>query len=466
VIGKIVRPTFDAVYGSVYGRLFYPAYETLARRRPTLTYLAELERSQWLSRDELEARQLAELNRLLIHAHAYVPHYRQVLDEAGVGPGPFAHLDQLARLPLLDRQAAIAAGTRRETTGPHPIAVRKVTSGSSGTPLTFGYDADSEYWRNAARLRGYGWAGYTPGTPSLHFWGMVGSLAVPWKKRTKIKLDRALRREMWVDCGLRTEEVLGQAVKIIREQRPSVMVCYTQAAVDLARYVLAHELRDWPDLRVLTGAERLFPSDRPLLEQVFGKGLFETYGSRETMLMGMESEAHEGLLVPMENIIMEILVRDAEGRTRPAEPGETGEVVVTDLHNYGMPFIRYANGDLATLGPRTISPCGRAHMRLAGIEGRTTETMYDAKGQPIAGLIFNILFSSLGFSVKQFQAVQHKDRSVTLRVVPSDKWTPEIRAMVMTTADKYLPGLSFKLEEVADIPAASGGKRKVLVVEK
>lgn len=463
----MLRPAFDSAYGALYRRVAYPAWETGARRRPTLAYLAELERGQFRSRDELEAHQLRRLNALLAHAHAHVPFFRRVLDQAGVGPGPLRHLDELARVPLMPREVARDAGTARESTDPaHPVDIRKVTSGSSGTPLSFGYDFESEYRRSAMKLRGYGWAGYHPGTPSVHFWGQVAAAKISWAKKTKIKVDRALRRELHVDCGYRDEAVFEQVIHAIRTMRPSVMVCYTQAAVDLARYVLDRNLRDWPDLGVVCGAERLFASDRPLLEAAFGKGLFETYGSREVMLIATESEAHEGLLASMEHLIVEILVRTPDGKTRPAEPGETGEIVITDLYNFGMPFIRYVNGDLAIAGPRTISPCGRAHQRITAIDGRVTETMTDAQGHRINGLVFNVLFSSLGYAVRQFQTVQRKDRSVVLRVVPSDRWDEAARAHVHATAAKYLPGLPFSLEEVTDIPAAPGGKRRVLVVEK
>jgi len=77
------------------------------------------------------------------------------------------------------------------------------------------------------------------------------------------------------------------------------------------------------------------------------------------VLMGAETEAHEGLLVPMENILLEVIVKDKNGRERPAQPGETGEVVVTDLHNFGMPLIRYKNGDLARTMDDTPCACGR-----------------------------------------------------------------------------------------------------------
>jgi phenylacetate-CoA ligase len=229
--------------------------------------------------------------------------------------------------------------------------------------------------------------------------------------------------------------------------------------------VVARGLRDWGTIPVICGAERLFPADREIMNQAFGPAVFETYGSREVMLMASETEAHEGLLVQMENLIVELIVRDERGE-RPAEPGETGEVVVTDLHNLGMPFIRYANGDMAVAGARGTSSCGRAHQRIASVEGRVTETLYDATGGKVSGLVFNVMFAALGHAARQFQVVQHVDRSITLRVVPSDAWHEDVQRTAEGHAARYLPGLPFKVEKVGDIPIAPGGKRQVVVVEK
>jgi phenylacetate-CoA ligase len=167
----------------------------------------------------------------------------------------------------------------------------------------------------------------------------------------------------------------------------------------------------------------------------------------------------------MENLVVEVVVRE-DGRERPAAPGEVGEVVVTDLHNLGMPFIRYANGDLAVAGPDRPSACGRAHQRLASVEGRVTETLRDADGARVNGLVFNVMFASVGDAVRQFQAVQHADRSITLRVVPGATFDDAARRVVHDVAARYLPGLPFELSTVSEIPTSPGGKRQVVVVER
>ena len=456
----------DKAYAEVFRRVLQPAWETGLRRRPLLEYWHQLERSQWASRDELEGMQLAQVQKLLRHAWANVPFYRKRMETAGLHPDRVRHLDDVKQLPIVYRDEANRDPESRKSTAPPLPTMNKVTSGSSGVPLAFGYDIDSDYWRQAVKMRGYGWAGWRPGDVTVHFWGAVAKKA-NLKTRMWVKADRTVRREFMFDCGVRGEAELLAVLELIKKVRPTMLVCYTQAAADLARFLLERpQLKPWDTIPVLCGAERLFPADREIMQKVYGKGLFETYGSREVMLMGAETEAHEGLLVPMENILLEVVVKDKNGRERPAQPGETGEIVVTDLHNFGMPFIRYANGDLATVGPNAPSPCGRHHMRLSGIDGRVTETLTDAKGAPVNGLVFNGMFSTLGYTVRQFQAVQHKDKSVTLRVVPNEKFDEDAKKIVYNQAAKYLVGLPFKLEIVKDIATSPSGKRHVVVVER
>jgi len=120
------------------------------------------------------------------------------------------------------------------------------------------------------------------------------------------------------------------------------------------------------------------PGDRSVLTGAFGPAVFETYGSRETMLMAAECEAHDGMHIQEENVLVEIL---RSGRA--VRPGETGDVVITDLHNLGMPMIRYVNGDIATMAEDEACTCGRTLARIARVDGRRADTLTDLDGNAV-----------------------------------------------------------------------------------
>lgn len=453
-------------YSSLFQELLLPAWESGVRRRPTLAHRRWLERTQWRSADELMALQSSALGDLLRHAAQHVPYYGDRFREAGVAPDDIGSVEDIGKLPHLTREDALRSFDERGSTAPPRPEIFKMTSGSTGRPLSFAYDRGSEYWRAATRLRGYGWAGYQPGDRSFHFWGRLDSLhQLPAGARAKAAVDHALRREVYVNCADHSPEALSRAVEILRRQRPTVVLCYARSGAALARHIVETGARDWDDIPVICGAERLFPADRAVLAEAFGPGIFETYGDREVMLIAAECEAHQGMHVSMENLVVELLVRE-DGRTRPALPGETGEVAVTDLHNYGMPFIRYLTGDLAQALPPGRCACGRSLSRLSAIEGRTSETIYDAQGRPVSGMMFSVLFSVLADQVSGFQVVQRRDRSLDLDLVPARGFNDAVLQLVRRDISKFVPGVELRLHVVPEIAASASGKRSVVRVER
>ena len=270
-----------------------------------------------------------------------------------------------------------------------------------------------------------------------------------------------------VDCTPRGDDALLDAVARLRKFRPQVIVAYANGAGALARFVNDRGLRDWDAIPVLTGAERLLPHDRAAIEQAFGPA-FDTYGCREVMLIGSECEVHDGLHTSMETLIVELVVREPDGTTRPARVDETGEVVVTDLHNLACPMIRYVTGDLAVARGDARCACGRGLVRIGPITGRVTETLVDAQGRPVSGLVFNVVLAIVGDATRAFQVIQRRDRSLVLKIVPfRGNGLPDRETrMLREYAERYFPGVPLSIDVVSDIPLTAAGKRQPVVVER
>jgi phenylacetate-CoA ligase len=453
------------LYGQLLAKALFPAFEAV-RGRPTVPLLRYVEDTQMWPTQQLRALQTGFLRRLLRHAYNHTAYYRRVLDERDLRPEDFESPADLSLLPLLDRPTLRATMLERSADAPPVAVIRKVTSGSSGQPVEVLYNAESRHWRDAIRWRGYGWGGYHMGNRALHYWGFVPQSGGNWWKRTKVGLDRAIKRDVYIDCTPRGDEAMMAVVDEIRRFEPQSIIAYASGAGALARFINDRGLRDWDDIPVLTGAEGLLPHDRQEIERAFGDA-FDTYGCREVMLMASECPKHHGMHTSMENLIVEIVVRQPDGTTRAAKPGETGEVVITDLHNLACPMIRYVNGDLAVAGEEELCPCGRGLSRIREIQGRVTETMYDGRGNAVGGLVFNILFSTIGHVARSFQVHQHKDGRVVFKVVPFEGRTlPRNEEQILKAhAERYLPGAPFQIEYVDDIPLTSAGKRRVVVCE-
>ncbi len=451
------------LYGSLFRSVLLPVWETHVRRRPVIERLRRLQRTQWASLDELHSIQSTEVSRLIEHAYKHVPMYRSRMSELGLTPSDIRMPEDLLKLPILRRPELRSSGRDRESTAEPLPTIRKQTSGTTGEPLLFAFEPDSEHWRRAVRFRGYEWAGYRHGDRALYFWGAPPATKPHWKARLKVAFDQRMRREFYVPCAVMTEERLEEVVRTIATQRPQVLVCYSQAGAELARYINNRKLRAWSSIPTICGAEPVSPRDRADLEEAFGP-VFESYGCREVMMIAGECDRHDGLHVNAENLVVEVVVND-NGRERLAREGETGEVVLTDLHNYGMPFIRYANGDTATVGSTRRCACGRSLPRIKAVQGRVSATLRDARGGAVSGVSLGYLFYDVSSAVRQFQVVQHRDRTITIRVVQYEELPPSAIERIRAHAASLLAGIAVNIELVSDLPRSPAGKHNLVVVE-
>jgi phenylacetate-CoA ligase len=452
-------PSGGALYAWAYEQVVFPAWQNVVHGRPIRDHLALLEATQWFPPDELARLRVTALRALLEHAGRHVPYWRELFRKERFDPRAVQSVSDIAVLPVLRREVLLERADEFVDPARRSTNIRKGTSGTTGVPLRFEYCNQSEAWRQAVRMRGYAWAGCRLGRPTLHYWG-TGAVIPRGLRARKIALDRALKREVYVDAAHQDEAALQDTARVISRRKPQAIVAYTQALACFARWALERGLRDWPDMSIVCAAEALLPPDREVLTRAFGPHIFETYGSRETMLIAAECEAHAGMHVADENLVVEI-ARNG----RPVGAGEPGEVLVTDLHNYGMPFIRYANGDVATMAPAGRCVCGRHLGRLTSVDGRRADTLRDARGNPVPGMVFVSLLQADTQMLRAFQVVQSRSGSVELKVVPARDWDPSRFEEVTRRLERYFGGLPLRVTICEEIPASASGKRRPIVVE-
>ena len=449
----------ENVYGKLYRQILLPLFETRLKGRRTLEYWQEAERSQWWSPETLRDFQLQALGHLLQHAEATCSGHRERFERAGVAARQLATLEDFHRWPLMTRETV--REHRRELRSNVPFRlITKGTGGSSGVPLQFDLDSASHERRVAMTHRGYGWAGGEPGTKQLYVWGShVGN--VPWWKRLKSSLHSRFDRHTLISCfDFRPEHMAGHVARWNR-CRPEVVVAYTGALYELARYVDQQQVEVVSPRSIIVGAEKLHDFQRETLERVFGAPVFETYGSREFMLIGAECDRHSGLHLSMENLLVEILDDDGQ----PVPPGTEGNVVITDLFNYGMPFIRYVNGDRAIAGFGQC-PCGRGLPLLRQVVGRRLDVLETADGRRIPGEFFPHLLKEFP-AIRRFQVVQQDPSRITLKLVCDVEFTASERAMLVAELVQQAgTETEVVLEFVEEIPLTRAGKLQVVVREQ
>jgi phenylacetate-CoA ligase len=452
----VSRPYESSLYESLFRRVLYPAYESGLRRRRTLAHLREYERDQWRSADELHALQWRKLQALIAHCWERVPFYRQWWGGTGMAsPADIRDRADYARLPLLTKPVIREQAEAMIAPAYRGALYFKTTGGSTGEPLRFGYTRESYERRVAVMFRGYGWSGAHLGQRTAYLWG--APVAAPAGFALfKDRLYHAVFNRRMLNAFDMDERRMAEYADAIDRFRPETIVSYVGPLVELAQWIERKGRTPHRPRRILGAAEALHPHQRELLERVFGAPTYDTYGCREFMLIAAECEHRDGLHLNSDHLYVEFA----------AGPDATGpsDLIVTDLHNFGMPLMRYVNGDLGTPGATTCA-CGRGLPKLAKVDGRKLDALRLRDGRLIPGEYIVYVFLPVK-GVKQYQVVQREPDALQVRLVPDADYDSAVHALIRDGIRKLAgDGIAIAFETVDAIALTSSGKRRVVVCE-
>jgi phenylacetate-CoA ligase len=441
----------------LHRRILLPAYETGLKRRKTFAYWSRLERTQWLCREELEQLQFDALRQLIRHAFEHCAYYRDAWRALDLDLKQLRTLGDFARWPIITRETVRENRASMRSCVSGLKLISKATGGSSGVPLQFDLDTDSHDRRTAAWHRGYSWAGAAPGTRQFYLWGVDLRQRPPRARLKDALYNRLYRKHVYSSFDL-SEASMPRLASELARIRPHAIVAYTKPLYEAARFFNERNIKPFAPNSIVVGAEKLHDFERAMIERVFQAPVFETYGSREFMLIGAECERHEGMHLTAEHLLVEVL--DENGAA--ARRGEEGDVVITDLCNYGMPFIRYHNGDRAVAGFDTCS-CGRGLPVLKKIVGRQLDILRTPDGRLIAGEFFPHLMKDYP-GVRRFQVIQESTEFVRIRLVVDSSWDEQTQAHLTQVVARHLgSSVGTQFERVPQIELTAAGKLQVVV---
>jgi phenylacetate-CoA ligase len=387
--------------------------------RPARTYYRELKRSQWLSPDEVRELQLTKLKRLVAHAWNHVGYYRERMQAAGLRPEDVQSLEDLRRLPFLtkaDVREHLPVDLLSDNHDPRRVQ-RITTSGSTGEPFVCFVDKHQLEQRWAATLRSTEWTGYRFGDRCARLWHQT--LGMSKSQVVRERLDALLSRRTFIPAFEMTDERIEALVQQLEREQPVLIDGYAESLNYLAHALKQRAMRGVTPLGVISSAQTLPAQSREIIERSFGSHVFDKYGSREFSGIAWECDAHDGHHVVAESYLVEILRNG-----RPAAAGEWGEVVITDLENRCMPFIRYRIGDLAVaMDDSKPCACGRGLPRIGRIEGRVQSVIVGTNGVHLPGTFFAHLFKDHDQVVRQYQVIQERLGTIRLRVIRAKTFT-------------------------------------------
>ncbi len=422
--------------------------------------LAFARQASRLPADALRELQREQLRALLLHASRETGYYQRVLSETGVVRSGDVDLARFDSIPFLTkdilRQQGPALRARSLPDGRKPYLNR--TGGSTGQPCEFWQDSHYDAGNTADKLFHFESVGKWPGEPELKIWGAERDLVRDTGSRTA-RLRNFLYNRHIESCAILSEARILEIVSRINRLRPKIIWAYVDGLFTVARYAVDHALSLHSPAAVFCGGGTFLPHMRAAIETAFGCPALNYYGSREVGAVACLCSEGGGLHVTSHSHVVEVV--DVQGRP---VLDQDGDLVITSLTNYAMPFLRYWIGDRGRLSS-TPCGCGSPFPVLDSVSGRSMESLVKPSGELVSPIfLITLLGGTLGAGpVTRFQIVQEALDRVTLKVVvdetcPAERIAADVEKVRARLADVMGVACVVRCERLADIPRQASGK--------
>jgi len=389
-----------------------------------------------------------------LHSYVNVPYYSKTFQEINLINGNGIDLHKFYNLPILTKDTIRKHHAKLIS---KDYMKRKwyynSSGGSTGEPVRFIQDELYTKWINATNKYYYQ---DMLGIDEAHcrkviLWGserdiFEGTIGL------KAKISNWLTNTVFLNSFRMTKEDMERYIKIINQYKPELIRGYAGSLYELCRFAEANNLKIFTPKVLISSAETLTDYMREKIESVFGTKVYNFYGSRE--VNGIAGECREG---SMHIFTFSNYVEVLDYHNLPVTEGEEGKIIVTNLHNYSMPLIRFEIGDTGILESRRCK-CGNKLPILKKITGRITDHFIKKDGTVIHGEYFTHLFYLKDW-VKTFRVIQEDYDKIRILVVSQGK-VNEIEKKDIENKIKLVMGKDCKIhwEFLEEISKPKSGK--------
>lgn len=375
--------------------------------------LNELERTQWYSYAEIKALQWNKIKRIIEHAYYNVPYYREKFKREKFSPDDLKTWADVVRVPILTKEELRESSLNLIAKDRRYMFSRDSTSGSSGPATIVFTDRNASAFQHAAVFRAHRWMGLTIASKTARFWGTQ----LDFKRRAIDMLRDALLNRITFSTHALSEKAMYQYYDQLRKFNPNIIYGFTSAIHQFADFVWEKKLNTHKNniKAVLATGEPLFTYQREFVERVLKSRVYVEYGCAEFGPIAYECP-HAKLHLMAENSYVEIECDgqfSAEGK---------GDLILTELNNFGMPIIRYKIGDVGVVSNATCE-CGRGLPQIEEISGRSIDFIKTPDGRIIHGIYFDYLPKYFLGEIKQFQVIQEDNYTIRINVAKNSKFS-------------------------------------------
>lgn len=445
-------PIPSSIPGIVWPRVPTPMASQL------LTQLHYFSVSERMPPEQVADLQFTQMLELVNFARQTVPYYREKLAHLPVLQTSAQLKHYWSEIPLLTRHDLQQSKEAIFTESPlpsHEPSELMTSTGSTGMPVTVKGNVATQFFWNALTMRDHLWhqndfsktyavirftenpAGKPPHGAVFDSWGPATYRFVPTGKCHHLTICTAEEEANW-----------------LRQVNPHYLNCNPSTLRELTHYFAKHGEIPSNLTMIHTNSEIVEPDLRRLVQDVLKVKLVDTYSARELGYIALQCSEHEHYHVQSENVFVEIL----NDQNEPCAVGEPGRVIVTALHNFSSPLIRYVVGDYAIPGEDCL--CGRTLPVMQRILGRQRNVLKLPDGRKIWPS-----FTSNGirlmdlFAGGQFQVIQKSLSDIHINLANISPFTPEQEAAMQSQLELVF-GYPFKFvfNYLEKIERGPGGK--------
>lgn len=318
------------------------------------------------------------------------------------------------------------------------------TSGSSGTPFSAPLDMNKRHRMQAEVIYYYDICGWHLGERYLFIRTWITHKAPKWKCFVQNFIP--------YEASNFSNKSKDELLKIIKnDKKLKRLLGYSSAVTDLANYIQEKEVGIKNIQLVFVDSDELLPGAKEKIQKVFGCPVINRYSNEENGVLACMKSNDDFWSVNTASYYIELLKLNED---KPCEPGEIGRVVVTDLTNHAMPFIRYDIGDLAC----SYQYNGKYLTCINSLDGRSNNMIKDTSGNIVSNAIISETIKP--FNILKYQLIQNNIELYTLKLILK----PEVQIKKTDVVSKLLTCLGDNAKinvcVVDEIETSNSGKYK------
>jgi phenylacetate-CoA ligase len=416
-------------------------------------YYSLYKKTQWYSESEMRSFQLNKLNLLVKHCYRNIPFYQAYMDRNSIKVQDIDSIEKLKLFPIITKDII-----QENYKSFIPVNIREIkgiktsqTGGTTGNILIKRNDAEtrSSIWATYKRFHD-DWMGVKEFDRKLVLMG--GHIKnTTLKDKARLSFLSLLNNSVTFSPYDTSEKNFQKIVKTLDKGTTKLIRGYVQHLFQLAKFLKSVNKKY--DIRAITTtAEPILGHHRSLFKEVFNTDVFDQYGFGEIGGVSYECNHHKGMHIADERVII--------------ETNDMNELIVTDLDNYSMPFIRYWNADQAIISAEKCS-CGRQSKLIDKIMGRTCDYVIGQDDQQLHWAFFWHLFFDSKIEhengLRKFQVLQNDKSSLLIRLVVNKELNISQRDFIIKHIQDRLGEINVDFSFEEEIENTKTGKYRPVI---